>query len=80
MTLIIKIHIEIWFVFFSQDQHLFLNLFVTLNESDIRKYVQKRHLLTDMRKKNRCNGLEFKKELIITYIITGTPFILHIFF
>ena len=34
--------------FFSQDQHLFLNLFVTLNQSDISKYVQKGHLLTDM--------------------------------
>ena len=34
MTLIMKIYFEIWFVFFSQDQHLFLNLFVTLNKSD----------------------------------------------
>ena len=34
--------------FFSQDQHLFLNLFVTLNQGDISKYVQKGHLLIDM--------------------------------
>ena len=61
MTLIIKIHIEIWFVFFSQDQHLFLNLFVTLNQSDVSKYVQKGHLLTDMCKEEQMHGLELKK-------------------
>ena len=53
MTLIIKIHIEIWFVFFSQDQHLFLNLFVTLNQNDVSKYVQKGHLLTNMCKEEQ---------------------------
>ena len=39
--------------FFSKDQHLFLNLFVTLNESDVSKYVQKGHLLTDMCKEEQ---------------------------
>ena len=39
--------------FFSQNQHLFLNLFVTLNESQISKYVQKGHLLTDMCKEKQ---------------------------
>ena len=34
--------------FFPQDQHLFPNLFVTLNQSDVHKYVQKGHLLTDL--------------------------------
>ena len=50
MTVIIKIHIEIWFFFFSQDQHLFLNLLVTLTQSDVSKYVKKGHSLKDMRK------------------------------
>ena len=27
--------------FFSHDRHLFLKLFVTLNQSDVSKYVQK---------------------------------------
>ena len=39
--------------FFSQDQHLFLNLFVTLNQGDISKYVQKGHLLIDMCKEEQ---------------------------
>ena len=53
MRLIIKIHIEIWFVFFFQDQHLFLNLFVILNQSDASKDVQRDHLLTDMCKEEQ---------------------------
>ena len=52
MTLIIKIYIKVWFVF-SQDQYLFLNLFVTLNQSDVTKYVQKGHLLTGMCKEEQ---------------------------
>ena len=39
--------------FFSQDQHLFLNLFVILNQSDVSKYVQRDHLLTDMCKEEQ---------------------------
>ena len=39
--------------FFSQDQHLFQNLFVTLNQRDVCKYVQKGHLLTDMCKEEQ---------------------------
>ena len=39
--------------FFSQDQYLFLNLFVTLNQGDISKYVQKGHLLIDMCKEEQ---------------------------
>ena len=39
--------------FFSQDQHLFLNLFVTLNQSNVSKYVQKGHLLIDMCKEEQ---------------------------
>ena len=41
--------------FFSQDQHLFLNLFVTLNQSDVSKYIQKGHLFTDMHKEERMH-------------------------
>ena len=63
--------------FFSHDQHLFLNLSVTLNQSDISKYVQKVHLLTDMCKEEQMQWV--KLELIIMYIITETPFILCIF-
>ena len=57
MTLIIKIRIEIWFVFFSHDQHLFLNLLVTLNQSDVSKYEQKVHLLTDMCKEEQMQWI-----------------------
>ena len=39
--------------FFPQDQHLFLNLFVTLNQSDVSKHVQKGHVLTDMCKEEQ---------------------------
>ena len=39
--------------FSSLDQHLFLNLFVTLNQSDVSKYIQKGHLLTDMYKEEQ---------------------------
>ena len=39
--------------FFSQDQHLFLNVFVTLNQSGISKYAQKGHILTDMCKEEQ---------------------------
>ena len=57
MTLIIKIRMEIWFVFFSHDQHLFLNLLVTLNQSDVSKYEQKVHLLTDMCKEEQMQWI-----------------------
>ena len=65
--------------FFSQVQHLFLNLFVTLNQSYVSKYVQKGNLVTDMFKEEQMQLVRTYKELIITYIITGTPFILCIF-
>ena len=39
--------------FFTQDQHLFLNLFVTQNQSDVSKYVQRDHLSTDMCKEEQ---------------------------
>ena len=48
MTLIIKIHMV---CFFSQDQHLLLNF--TLTQSDVSKYVQKGHLVTDMCKEEQ---------------------------
>ena len=65
--------------FFSHVQHLFLNLFVTLNQSYVSKYVQKGNLVTDMFKEEQMQWVRTYKELIITYIITGTPFILCIF-
>ena len=65
--------------FFSQVQHLFLNLFVTLNQSYVSKYVQKGNLVTDMFKEEQMQLVRTYKELIITYIITGTPFIFRIF-
>ena len=65
--------------FFSHVQHLFLNLFVTLNQSYVSKYVQKGNLVTDMFKEEQMQLVRTYKELIITYIITGTPFILCIF-
>ena len=39
--------------FTSQDQHLFLNLYLTLNQSDVGKYLQKGHLLTNMCKEEQ---------------------------
>ena len=42
--------------YFSQDQHLFLNLFVTLNQSDVSKHAQKGHVLTDMCKEKHAMG------------------------
>ena len=39
--------------FFLQGQHLFLNLFVTLNQSDVSKHVRKGHLLTGMCKEEQ---------------------------
>ena len=39
--------------FSSQDQHLFLNLSIALNQSDISKYVQKGHLLTGICKEEQ---------------------------
>ena len=65
--------------FFSHVQHLFLNLFVTLNQSYVSKYVQKGNLVTDMFKEEQMQLVRTYKELIITYIITGTPFIFRIF-
>ena len=65
--------------FFSQDQHLFLKLFVSLNQIDVSKYVQKAHLLTGMCREEQMQWVRTYKELIITYIITGTPFIFRIF-
>ena len=39
--------------FFSQDQHLLLNVFVTLNQSDVSKYVQRGNWLTEMCKEEQ---------------------------
>ena len=46
---------------FSQDQHLFLNLFAALNQSDVSKCVQKVNLLTDMCKEEQMQWVRIKK-------------------